>query len=167
MKKIWYILVFSMVFLVNCSSKYGIASAKAFVRENVAGTLQVDRNGVPKNSGVSKTHLIYVETVPDKPLPVWNTVWIEGKPFNITPIEVKATSQNIGKTADEQDVIVGSKNGHQLWQLMVSSASKQFPDSSLLDKIKQNPVVITGMWKDKPFSYTISKELQLTTTFAQ
>jgi hypothetical protein len=167
MKKLWFVLVFSVAFISGCTPKYGIASAKAYVRENVAGTIQVDRNGVPKNSGVSRTHLIYIETVADKPQPVWSNVWIDGKPFNITPVEIKATSQNIGKTNDDKDVIISSKNGHQLWQLTVGTTSTQFPDSSLNEKIKQYPIVLTGLWREKPFTYPISKELQLATSFAQ
>lgn len=166
MKRIFFFFL-SSALLVNCSSQYGIIKAQAFVQNSIAGTIRVDENGRPMNSGITTQHLIYVETKTKKPLPKWETAWVEQKPYSIQAVEVTTINQVIGKTKDGKDVLVGASDGHQLWQLVLTPASAVAKDSVLKEKIMKNVIVLTGTWKNKSFTYQITKEQQLQTLHFQ
>ena len=156
MKIIPFVLLLFM--LGACSSKYGISKAKAYVQETVGGTVKVDHEGRPGSSGVSKRHLIYVETDSTRGMPEWETVWVEKKPYGVRPVEVM-NGQVIGKDADGSDIRLTVKNGHKLWQLvLLPKTPDTVADPQLQDKIETTLIVITGTWKDKSFAYRIKEE---------
>jgi len=160
-------LLFPLFFLcISCASKFGITKAQAFTRENVTGTIQVDDNGRPGNSGIYKNYIIYIETKADTLLPKFETAWIEGKGYFIKPIEVK-NELRLGKTKDDKEVVMNAGNGKKLWQLVLSPNAPVLPDSSLTEKMKKDPIVLTGEWKNKPFEYSIKKVQELETSFGQ
>ena len=161
MKHIQLGILFLILF-ASCSSKYGIVNAEAYIRKITAGTVKVDRNGGRTNSGVSYQHLIYVETDTSRPLPQWRTVWANGQSFAASAVEVKTPNQVIGKTVDGKDAIVNAKAGNRLWQLVLTPITDSaFHNRSVRRKIEKNPVVITGIWKNKEFAYEFSREKEL------
>ena len=161
-------IIFASIILAGgCTPKYGISNAQAFVRESISGTVRVDKNGRPVNSAVSKTHLIYIETIAGDPLPQWEQAWVDGKSYAVKPVDVKDANQTIGKTADEKEISVIARPGNQLWQLMLTPQAGQTPDAALKEKMQNNAIVLTGKWKDKPFQYKIEKEKQLATLHMQ
>jgi hypothetical protein len=150
----------------HCLAQYGITKASVYVRENIAGTLRVDNQGKPKNSGKFKTYLIYVETDANQPLPEWRHAWVEGQDHSIRPVEVKQ-DLSLGKTEKEQEVMLKIRPHKRLWQLVLSPVPSTPPNSTVAKAIRDNPVVLTGEWKDKPFYYTIKKIQPLESTFGQ
>lgn len=156
------------VSICSCSHKYGIEKAQAYVRESVTGTIQVDENGRPRNSGVYKTHLIYIETAADQPSPEWDMAWINGQPYTIKPVEVTQTGMSIGQSKDNKEVVLNPQPGNKMWQLVLSPNPISVPqDSVLKEDYQKNPIVLTGKWKDKNFKYKISKEEQLAAQIGQ
>src|SRR5689334_5339631 len=102
MKRLFSCLFFSFA-LFGCVRKYGIQKAQSYVRESVAGTVQTNNNGRPINSGISKAHLIYVETVTGSMAPEWKMAWVEGQPYSIRAVEVQPGTV-IGTTKDNKNV---------------------------------------------------------------
>ena len=159
--------VFSIL-CVSCSHKYGIVKSKAFVREQVAGTIQTDDNGRPKSSGVSKVHLIYVETATDKEAPAFSTAWVDGKAYEVRPVEVKQDSLQIGTAKDDDEpVIIHATEGNTLWQLVLLPKTDVVPDSTIVKVIQNNPVVLTGKWNGESFRYKIKKVERLSPAFGK
>jgi hypothetical protein len=155
MKTIWAaVLLFACI--ISCSP-HGIAGSRAYVRESVAGTIRRDDNGRPLNSGISRQYLIYLETNRTEQLPVWQTAWIDQQPFSVETVEVKNTGQIIGKTTDGNDVTVSVKSGNQLWQLLLKPKKEAVDDDGLQKKINSSKILLVGIWKDKPCTYTIEK----------
>lgn len=151
----------SFILLASCSSKYGIVKAEAYSRKIIGGTIKVDRNGNPANSGISQQYLIYVETDTLKPFPEWKTVWVDQQAYSARPAEINS-NQVIGKTMEGQDVVLNARPGNRIWQLVLSPYKDSIAtESSLRRKIEKYPVVITGVWHNKPFAYKISREKQL------
>ena len=157
MKRLFSCLFFSFM-LLSCTPKYGIQKPQSFVRESVAGTVQTNNNGRPIESGVSKTHLIYVETVKGAMAPEWNIAWVDGKPYTIRAAEVQPGTV-IGTTKDHKDMQVHAKSENQLWQLVLFPPPSGFADSTL--KNNSAPIVLTGKWNGKDFRYAINKEQEL------
>jgi hypothetical protein len=154
--------------IFSCSHKYGIEKAQAYERESVSGTIQVDENGRPRNSGVYKTHLIYIETAADQPSPEWDLAWINGQPYTVKPVEVAQNGISIGQSKDNKEVILNSQPGNKLWQLVLSPNPVTVPqDSTIKENFQKTPIVLTGKWKNKKFKYKISKEEQLATQYGQ
>jgi len=147
----------SLVFFISCS-RHGIVGSQAYVRESIAGTVRVDDNGKQLNSGVSKQHLIYIETKGSGPLPTWQTAWIDQQPYSVQAVEITNPDQVIGKTPEGNDAVVHAKPGNKLWQLVVTPKQEAVEDAALQTKINESKIVLVGTWKDKPFSYTISEE---------
>lgn len=155
-----------LLFSASCASQYGIVKARAFERAQVAGTIRADDQGRPQSSGISKAHLIYIETRDGQPLPEWETAWVEGQPFAIRPVEVKQ-EVHLGQTKEGKEVVVNARPHQQLWQLVLLPAPSAVPDSKIKKDIRQNPVVLTGSWKNKPFHYGIHEVQSLESIFGQ
>jgi hypothetical protein len=157
-----------VIFLASCSSKYGITSVEAYKQKSVAGTIRVDRDGNPAGSGITRQHLLYVETDTSRPLPTWGTVWVEHQAFSVQPVEITQLGQVIGKNKEGKEVVIGPKPGNRMWQLLLSPKNDSVSENSALKrKIGKNPVVITGTWKNKAFAYKITKEEELETVEMQ
>jgi hypothetical protein len=126
----------------------------------MAGTIRTDDNGKPVNSGITFHHLLFVETDSLKGSPVWEMAWIDQTPYSIQPVKIN-TSQVIGETIGGGDVRITVTKGNQLWQLMLSSKKDSIRSPDLQEKIKKSKILLSGTWKDKPFTYKISKEREL------
>jgi hypothetical protein len=153
-------LVISVLFFISCS-RHGIAESKAYVRQLIAGTVRSNDNGKQMNSGVSKEYLIYIETDISKPPIHWETAWIEQKPYSIRPVEIVIPNQVIGKTTDGKEVVMNAKKGNRLWQLVLIPTDRSKEDSELRIKINKAKILLIGSWKNKPFTYKVSKEYEL------
>jgi len=152
--KIFKTIPLLVLVLSCCSPKYGIVKARAFVQQSVAGTIRVDMNGRPMESGVRTQHFIYVETDAEN-TPEWESASIGDKMFTIQAIKV-SREQNVGKTMDGKKVVLNAQPNHQLWQLVLTPSNA---DDTKLNE----PIVLKGRWKNKPFSFTISNEERLQT----
>ena len=160
-------LFFSFLLLSSsCSSQYGITKAKAYVRGNVAGTIRTKDNGQPQSSGISITHLIYIETHANQPQPEWKSAWVEGRVYSIRPVEVKQ-EVHLGQTKKGEEVLLKPEPDKQLWQLVLFPAQPAVPDSTVVKAIQKNLVVLTGLWKNKPFHFAIKKIQPLESIFGQ
>lgn len=159
MKKI-FLPVFIMLFFTSCS-RHGILKSYAYVRKSVAGTIRVDDNGRPMNSGITTEHLLFVETDSSKGLPQWGTAWIDQTPYSIQPVQIKNPKQVIGKTGDGKEVSFDVKRGHQLWQLVLLPKKDSVVDTELQENIRNSKILLSGRWKDKAFTHKISKENEL------
>lgn len=153
--KIFKTIPLLVLVLSCCSPKYGIVKARAFVQQSVAGTIRVDMNGRPMESGVTTHHLIYVETSAEN-TPEWKSASIGDKTFSIQAVKV-SPNQNIGKTMEGKELVLNAQPNHQLWQLVLTPANSD--DDTKLNQ----PIVLKGKWKNKPFSFTISNEERLQT----
>jgi len=154
------LLVLVLVLFVSCS-RHGIVKTYAYARKSVAGTVRTDNNGKQINSGITVQHLLFIETDSSKGSPGWGTTWIDGSPFSVQPVKISNHKQVIGKTMEGQEVSIAVKKGHELWQLMLSPKQDSLVDIDLQQKIKQAKILLSGTWKDKPFTYKISKEEEL------
>jgi hypothetical protein len=160
------ILLLSYILLISfygCSQKYGISKSHAYTRKITAGNIPVDHNNRPTTSGVQTVHIIYIETAPMQE-PVWDTAWVEGKPFSIQMLKIPGNKATIGKTKDEQkEVMVQAAAGNMLWQLLltpISSSTKSLTS-------KKAPILLRGKWKGKRVMYEIKKHTELATIFAE
>jgi hypothetical protein len=164
-----FVLFFLVTGFCGCTQKYGIIKSHAYVRETTAGNIPVDQNNNPTTPGVRKNHIIYVETDSSRrPIPEWETAWVEGVSYSIEPIAVKNAEVNLGALKNEvQEVVVKAKEGNELWQLMLTKKNGIEPDPILKEMIEKNKIVITGHWKGTPFSYKISEEKQLAKVFGE
>lgn len=161
MKYAWFSLFIVQLFAA-CSSNYGIGKARAYVREKIAGTIPVDDNGQPLSSGVSEEHLLFVETDPAQAAPAFATVWINGKPYSVQPVKMNPAGQVIGKTAKGEGVSVSAKEGRTLWQLVLTPKQESLAARpSLLKKVAEKKIVLTGTWREKDFVYAFDKEERL------
>lgn len=158
MKKI-YLSILLLVFLISCS-RNGIVKTYSYVKKSVPGTVRVDDNGRPVNSGITFHHLLFVETDSLKGSPEWGMAWIDQNSYSVQPVKIN-TNQVIGKTMEGQDVRIGAKKGNQLWQLVLSAKIDSAKSPDLAEKIKKSKILLSGTWKDKPFTYKISKEREL------
>jgi hypothetical protein len=159
MKKI-LLSVLVLLFFVSCS-RHGIIKSYAFARKSVAGTVRADDNGRQINSGITMQHLLFVETDSSKGLPELGMAWIDQKPYSIRPVKINDYKEIVGKTMEGEDVSISVKKGHQLWQLVLSPKQDSVDDADLQEKIKKSKILLSGVWKDKPFTYKISKEKEL------
>ena len=154
--------LFIVLLFAACSPQYGIYKANAYVRERVAGTIRVDDSGRPLSSGVTEEHLLFVETDSSQPAPVFTTVWIKQKAFDVQPVEIKSPRQSIGQATDGSEVALGAKEGNRLWQLVLTpTENTPVTDASLAEKLQQKNIVISGTAKGKPFVYAFDKEERL------
>jgi hypothetical protein len=160
------LLFYLFILSYSCPAQYGITKASVYTKENIAGTIRVDDQGKPKNSGIFKTYLIYVETDASQPLPKWEHAWVEGGGYAIRPVEV-TQDLALGNTEKEQEVRLKVRSHKRLWQLVLSPAPFFPPDSTVAKAVRDNPVVLTGRWKNKPFHFTIKKIQPLGSTFGQ
>ncbi len=97
-----FVLFFLVTGFCGCTQKYGIIKSHAYVRETTAGNIPVDQNNNPTSSGVRKNHIIYVETDSSKrPIPKWETAWVEGVSYSIEQIAVKNAEVNLGALKNE------------------------------------------------------------------
>ena len=154
-------LLFIVQLFASCSSQNGISKAKAYVRQKIAGTIPVDDNGRPRQSGVSEEHLVFVETDSAKPAPVFATAWVKQKPYAVRPVQIPQPAQPIGKTTAGKEIILAPKAGHTLWQLVLMPTNESTAKASLTEKILQNQFVLTGTWQGKDFVYAFNKEERL------
>ena len=156
-------------YFCGCTQKYGIVKTHTYVREITAGNIPVDQNNNPTTSGVRKNHIIYVETgSSSETIPEWQAAWVEGIPFNVEPIVIKKGEVHLGPLKNEtKEVVIKSKKGNQLWQLMLGNKIELEADSTLKELTQKNKIVITGKWKGSPFNYPIAEEQQLAKTFGE
>lgn len=159
MKKIFFSALV-LLFFTSCS-RHGIIKSYAYSRKSVAGTVRADDNGRQINSGITIQHLLFVETDSSKGLPEWNAAWIDQKPYSIRPVKINHRNQVIGKTMDGHEVNLSVKKGHELWQLVLSPKEDSVEDADLQEKIRKSKILLSGTWKNKPFTYKISKEKEL------
>jgi hypothetical protein len=148
-----------------CSQKFNIVKADAFNRNSIAGTIAVDENNRARSSGVTATHLIFVETKSNQPAPQWDTVWIDEKAYLVQPVEITQPELRLGKTKDtNREVVLKANAGNKLWQLMITSQGAVTPKPA---KKLKGAVVLTGKFNQKPFMYSIEQEQPLKTDFNQ
>jgi len=124
------------------------------------GIVRSDDNGKQTSPGITIQHLLFVETDSSKGLPLWTMAWIDQQPYSIRPMKMDSHVNTIGKTMTGEDVAISVKNGNELWQLVLSPKQDSTEDQNL-KKIKKSKILLLGTWKNKPFSYKISKEEQL------
>ena len=153
-------LIISVLFFISCSH-YGIVESKVYVRQSRSGTIRTNDNRKAISSGAGKEYLIYVETDSSKPSIQWETAWIEQKPYSIRPIEITNPNQVIGKSGDGKEVVMNAKKGNRLWQLVLMPSTTSITDADLQQKIGNAKILLTGSWKDKEFTYKISKDYEL------
>ncbi len=145
----------------GCSHNYGIYKTHAFFRTNIAGIVRADDNNKTLNSGVSKEHLIYLESSPLKGQPSIESVLIDAQSYKAQPVEVQGGSISLGKLKNEEkEISIQAAPGNQLWQLVLSP-SKTSADSLKNNNHEAGMVVLKGMWNEKPFTYKIKKQQQL------
>ena len=170
MKRIIFIAfpsIFIIIAFTGCTQKYGIAKAHAFSRSTTAGIISVDDNNKPTSPGVQTNNIIYVETDPNRPMPLWETAWVNGSAFGIEAVEVKDNEVNLGPLRNEEkEIVLTAKEGNQLWRLMLTPKEAQ-ADPVLKQELEKNAVVITGQWKGKPFNYRIPEQKQLSKVFGE
>ena len=143
-------------FWLSCSPKYGIAGAKTFVRESVAGTIRADDNGRPVESGIRREHLLFIETDTTRARPQLDHAWVHQKSFSVQWVEMRPPFYPIGETTDGKQVILTPKSGNRLWQLVLTPAPEAtVSDSSRKAKIAREPILLTGVWEEKNFSYSM------------
>jgi hypothetical protein len=159
--------VLLLLFFSNCTLKYGIKRSYAFSRESVAGTVPVDQDNHPLSSGVSRMHLIYIETAKDAPPPVWQNAWTGKEVYSIQAIEIKEPQLDLGKSKSGKDIVIKRKEGRRLWQLMLTLVTGRSPGPALSELIQKNAIVLTGTWKDQEITYTISREEELPKLFME
>jgi hypothetical protein len=152
--------VLIMMLFASCS-RHGIVKTYAYARKLIAGTVRADDNGRQINSGITVQHLLFIETDSSKGSADWGTTWIDGSPFSVRPVKINHHQQVIGKTMEGEEVSIAIKKGHELWQLMLSPEQDSLVDIDLQQKIKKAKILLSGTWKDKPFTYKISKEDEL------
>jgi len=159
MKKISHLVFFTLLILtVSCANaqQYGIVKAHAFYRQTVAGNIPVDENGNPTDNGVRRHHLIYIETSNGKPLPQIQQVFIDGLPYSVQTIEASQNEVNLGKLrGQEKEVIIKKGSGNKLWQLVIA------PTENVTNDKPTASIVLSGQWKNKSFTYKITKVQQL------
>lgn len=164
MKKVVQTLFFALFLLfavAACSPKHGIYEAKAYVRESSRGTQMVDDNNQPVGSRRITENLLFVETALDQDTPVITAVWIDKKPYS-AQLQKVAAGTNIGKLKDAGEAaVVTTKEGRQLWQVMVTENEAIKLDSSVSSAVRNNPVVITGNRKGKTFVYRVENRIPL------
>jgi hypothetical protein len=150
-----------LIALSGCAQKFGIAHAKAFVRESHRGTQRVDDNNQSMGAELIRENIIFVETAAGKPAPAFKLAWVDGKPYSVNTIAAEPATV-FGKMKDEdREASMAVAEGNKLWQLVLSESPSTRADSSISAAIRSNPVVLTGTWKGKPFTYKISKRSQL------
>jgi hypothetical protein len=159
MKKI-LLSALGLLFLISCS-RHGVIKSYAYVRKSVAGTVRADDNGRQISSGININHLLFVETDSLRGLPEWKMAWIDQISYSIKPVKINGYNYILGKTTDGQDARIPVKRGHQLWQLVLSPKQDSVTDADLQEKIKKSKILLTGTWKNKPFTHRISKEKEL------
>jgi hypothetical protein len=159
MKKI-VLSVLVLLFCASCS-RHGIVKSYAYTRKSVAGTVRADDNGRQVNSGITVQHLLFVETDSVKGLPQWTGAWIDQKPYSIQPVKINTDNQMIGRTMDGEDVHIMVKSGRQLWQLVLTPKQDSVENADLQRKISKAKILLSGTWRDKPFTHKISKEKEL------
>ncbi|MCW3073301.1 MAG: hypothetical protein JWP69_370 [Flaviaesturariibacter sp.] len=157
MKKVVQILPFAFfLFLMvsACSPKYGIYSAKAYLRESNRGTQQVNDNNLPAGSTRLRENLLYIETAMEKP-PVFTTAWIDQKAYTVQAVKAQP-NVTIGTTKDSnQEVSITVKEGNQLWQLLLTENHTASLDTAARTVVEKHPIVLTGIWKEKSFVYPV------------
>lgn len=151
--------VLVLLLFVSCS-RHGIVKTYAYDRKSVAGTVRADDNGRQINSGITIQHLLFVETDSSRGMPVWGTTWVDGSPYSVQPVKIN-NNQVIGKTMEGEEVSIAIKKGHELWQLILSPKKDSVVDADLEQKIMTSKILLLGRWKNKPFSYKISKAKEL------
>ena len=124
------------------------------------GIVRSDDNGKQTSPGITIQHLLFIETDSSKGLPLWTTAWIDQQPYSIRPMKMDNSNITIGKTMSGEDVAISVKKGNELWQLVLSP-KQDSTEGQNLKKIKKSKILLLGTWKNKPFSYKISKEEQL------
>ena len=164
-----FVLFFLVTGFCGCTQKYGIIKSHAYVRETTAGNIPVDQNNIPTSAGVRTNHIIYVETDSSRrPIPQWETAWVDGVSYSIEPIAVKNAEVNLGQLKNEaKEAVVKAKEGNELWQLMLTKKNGLEANATLKEMIEKNKIVITGQWKGNPFSYKISEQQQLAKVFGE
>jgi hypothetical protein len=153
------ILCLFLLFFASCS-RHGIIKSYAYKRQSMAGMVRSDDNGRQTNTGITIQHLLFVETDSSKGPPLWTTAWIYQQPYSIQPVKMNSPNNIIGKTMSGEDVAIRIKKGNELWQLVLSTKRDSTEDQNI-QKIKKSKILLLGTWKNKPFSYKISKEEQL------
>ena len=126
----------------------------------MAGMVRSDDNGRQTSPGITTQHLLFVETDSSKGRPLWTKAWIYQQPYSIQPVKMDSPNNIIGKTMSGEDVAIRVKKGNELWQLVLSPKKDSTEDQDL-EKIKKSKILLFGTWKNKPFSYKISKDEQL------
>lgn len=157
MKKGRILLAGIIVMCCGCAHRYGIINPNVYVREQVAGTMQVSDEGRPLSNPVSKVYLIYVETAAENSLPQLQNAWIDGKAFSIRPVAIKQDSVLLGLDSNNNTVVVKPARNHQLWQLVLVPNTNEAPNATVEKAMQQAPVVLTGLWKQDSFAYKIKK----------
>jgi hypothetical protein len=168
MKQIISLLIFgSLFFFNNCSmaQQYGVVKTHAYVRNGIAGAVQADDNGVPKNSGVNREYLIFVETANTTVLPEWQMAFVNGSPFTVRSVDVSNNTLDLGTLkGGGKRVIIKKSPKNKIWQLMLR------PTDAGIDAAKSpgtNPIILNGTWKKKNFTYKMSKLQELDPQFYQ
>jgi hypothetical protein len=147
-----------LLFLISCS-RHGVIRSYAYVRKSVAGTVRADDNARQMSPAITTEHLLFVETDSSKGLPQWKTAWVDQKPYSVQT--VKINNKVIGRTIEGANVNFNVKEGHQLWQLLLSPKQDSVTSTDLQEKIKKSKILLSGLWKNKPFTHKISKEKEL------
>jgi len=165
MKKTAPVLFFSLLLLICFCTKaqsYNIVKSQAFYRTRTAGNIAVDENGHPVSSGVSTDFLIYIETK-GTTLPQWETAYIDGLPYSIRTAEVTSTPVKLGSLKGQNEPITITKGPNtQLWQLLLSP---QHTESRQTGKV--NTLTLSGEFRNKKFTYRITRVQELAKRFNQ
>ena len=166
MKQIISLLIFgTLFFFINCSmaQRYGILKSHAYVRNGIAGAVQADDNGIPKNSGVNREYLLFVETPADAVLPEWQSAFVNGDPYTVKAIDVSNNTLDLGTLkGGGKPVVIKKSAQNKIWQLMIRPSSEQV---SKAEKDGGSPILLNGLWKKKSFTYKMPRLQELDPQF--
>jgi hypothetical protein len=169
MKKIRLALLLQILCLlaavaVNAQVKNNITKFYGYIRETIAGNIQVDENRNPINSGVDHLQYFYAETT-GKFLPQWNTIYTRFGAFAIQATEVDSSKMVIGviKNNNKTATII-RKRGNRLWQLNLVPIKAGTP-ANIAALLKKNDAVVLTQFGNKQFMHTIAKEIELEPLF--
>jgi hypothetical protein len=157
-------LVFISLFVLLCfcshAQPYNIIKAQAFFRASTAGNIFVDENGNPRNKGVTKDYLIYIETK-GTTLPQWETAYIDGLPYSIRTVEVTTTPVKLGPLKGKKEAVTVNKSpGNRLWQLAFTPQQTE-----MVQTASTQAITLSGTFRNKSFNYRITKIQELAKRF--
>jgi hypothetical protein len=159
MKKYLFLLPLAIC-IVSCAQyKNGLVNTYGYFKESYPGAQMVDDFGKPVKNGPDTTYIIVVETKPDAQTQ-WTYAWVNGHSYRLVPYQVKSPFDVGEKRIETGEVVIKSKNGNELWQLITEKDefAKPLPAGYKLPLPKQT-ILLQGRAGEKTV-YQVIKSLE-------